>query len=155
MKYIILYRKLGYSEIKQDIFAYTYSDTTITIESEKQLFNFLGNQYHLKEYKDFVILECIDRLLKKGYLSTDILLNDVNYDMIITCNNQPIFKILAAGWDDYEKFISGYHHQSSESDEIVVLYTSQLSVWTIFAFMPKKLSSGNLWKRSECFMISS
>jgi hypothetical protein len=124
MKYIILYRKLGYSEIKQDIFAYSYPDTTITIESEHQLFNFLGKQYPLKEYKHFVLLECIDRLLKKGYHATDIGINDKNFDMIVKHNNRTLFNILAAGWDDYKNLTSAYHHQTNE---IVILYTSQLS----------------------------
>ena len=94
MKYIILYRKLGYNEIQHDIFSYTYIDTTITIESERQLFNFQNMQYSLKEYKDFVLLECIDRLLKKGYKASNLLLKNKDFDLIVTYNNQILFNIL-------------------------------------------------------------
>jgi hypothetical protein len=38
MKYIVLYRKLGYKEIKLDVFVHEYNDTKITIESENQRF---------------------------------------------------------------------------------------------------------------------
>lgn len=38
MKYVILYRKLGYDEIAPDIFVYHYPDTTLTIYSEEQRF---------------------------------------------------------------------------------------------------------------------
>ena len=64
MKYVILYRKLGYDEIAPDVFVYQYPDTTLTIYSEEQRFEYLGNSYPLLAYKDFAILECIDRLLK-------------------------------------------------------------------------------------------
>ena len=57
MKYIILYRKLGYDEIAPDVFRYLYADTEITIYSEKQRFEFRGNDYPLLQYKDFVLLE--------------------------------------------------------------------------------------------------
>jgi hypothetical protein len=124
MKYIILYRKLGYNEIEPDIFVYNYDDITIKIESEQQLFHFHNQQYPLKEYKHFVLLECIDRLLKKGYFASDLLLNHKEFDIRVLHNNQTILNILVAGWDDYQKLISAYHHQT---DEIVVLYTSQLS----------------------------
>ena len=63
MKYIILYRKLGYKEVKPDFFEHNYNDTKIIIESENQRYFFKGEYYKLLNYKDFVILECIDRLL--------------------------------------------------------------------------------------------
>lgn len=124
MKYIILYRKLGYNEIKPDIFAYNYNDTTITIESEKQLFNFKNKKYQLKEYKDFVLLECIDRLLKKGYVASNLLIKNNHFDLSVINNARIIFNVLVSGWDDYKNLSSTYKHIS---DSIVVLYTSQLS----------------------------
>ncbi len=124
MKYIILYRKLGYVEIKPDIFAYNYNDITITIESENELFNFKNKSYQLKEYKDFVLLECIDRLLKKGYNAARILIYHNDFYLSIINENQILFKVLCSGWDDYRKLVSSYNHKSNG---IVVLYTSQLS----------------------------
>ena len=124
MKYIILYRKLGYIEIKPDIFALHYKDITITIESENQLFVFKNSSYQLKEYEDFVLLECIDRLLRKGYEAANILIYHNNFHLSVISDNQILFNVLVSGWDDYENMISIYSHKS---DNIVVLYTSQLS----------------------------
>ena len=45
MKYVILYRKLGYDEIVPDIFAYHYPDTTLTIYSEEQIFEYREDSY--------------------------------------------------------------------------------------------------------------
>ena len=83
MKYVILYRKLGYEEIAPDIFTYDYPDTKITIFSEQQRFEYLGRSYPLFAYKDFAILECVDRLLKKGYPSGCVCLNDCGYDIAV------------------------------------------------------------------------
>ena len=124
MKYIILYRKLGYSEIKPDIFAFYYNDITITIESENQLFHFKNKSYQLKEYKDFVLLECIDRLLKKGYGAANILIYHNDFHLSVINENQILFNVLVSGWDDYKNLISSYRHKS---DNIIALYTSQLS----------------------------
>lgn len=124
MKYIILYRKLGYIEIKPDIFAFHYKDITITIESENQLFVFKNISYQLKEYKDFVLLECIDRLLKKGYSGTNILISLDEFHLSVINKNQILFDVLVSGWDNYKKLLSSYNHKS---DNIMVLYTSQLS----------------------------
>lgn len=124
MKYIILYRKLGYIEIKPDIFEYTYNNIIITIESENQLFIFKKKSYPLKEYKDFVLLECIDRLLKKGYSANQILLHHNNFHLTVLKENHILFNILVSGWDEYKYLLSSYTHKS---DYIVVLYTSQLS----------------------------
>ncbi len=124
MKYIILYRKLGYIEIKPDIFAFYYNDIIITIESENQLFNFKNKSYQLKEYKDFVLLECIDRLLRKGYRAANIFINHNSFHLSVINENQVLFNILFSGWVDYKNLISSYSHNS---DNIIALYTSQLS----------------------------
>jgi len=124
MKYIILYRKLGYIEINPDIFSFDYRDITIIIESENQLFIFKNNSYQLKEYKDFVLLECIDRLLRKGYNATNILIYYDNFHLSVIKDNQILFNVLVSGWDDYENLISTYSHRS---ENIIALYSSQLS----------------------------
>ncbi len=124
MKYIIFYRKLGYIEVKPDVFAFNYNDITITIESEKKLFHIKNKSYKLKEYKDFVLLECIDRLLKKGYGTDNILIYHNNFHLSIVKENQVLFNILVSGWDDYQNLVKSYKHKS---EDIVALYTSQLS----------------------------
>lgn len=42
MKYVILYRKLGYDEIAPDIFVYRYSDTELTIFRKSRDLNTWG-----------------------------------------------------------------------------------------------------------------
>ena len=61
MKYVILYRKLGYDEIAPDIFVYRYPDTELTIYSEEQRFEYREKSYPLLAYKDFAVRECVDR----------------------------------------------------------------------------------------------
>lgn len=124
MKYIILYRKLGYKEVKPDFFEHNYNDTKIIIESENQRYFFKGEYYKLLNYKDFVILECIDRLLKKGYSSNQIIFDELS-DLTIYKDNAICFKIFAAQWGkDYKELLSSYQYDESG---LVVLYTSQLS----------------------------
>jgi len=124
MKYIILYRKLGYKEVKPDFFEYDYNDTKIIIESENQRYSFKGNYYQLLSYKDFVILECIDRLLKKGYESNQIRFDGLS-DLSVYKNNDICFRIFVAQWGkDYKELLSNYKY---DDNGIVVLYTSQLS----------------------------
>ena len=126
MKYVILYRKLGYDEISQDVFRYDYADTSITIYSEEQRFVFCGESYGLINYKDFAILECIDRLLKKGYAAKNIKLCFCGYDIAILHDNDEIYiGIFAEAWGkNYEKLLDTYR-KTSENTEC--LYTSQLS----------------------------
>lgn len=126
MKYIILYRKLGYCEIADDTFSYSYFDTTIVIESEEQRYEYCGTYYTLKEYKDFVMLECIDRLLKKGYKSSNICINKSGFDLrIINENGEVYCNILAAAWGkDYAKLLADFQDNRGAT---ICLYTSQLS----------------------------
>lgn len=126
MKYLILYRKLGYDEIAPDIFVYHYPDITLTIYSEEQRFEYRGKSYPLIAYKDFSILECIDRLLKKGYASKDIVLGDSGYDIVIKKPDSGFYLgIFAEGWGkNYENLLLSYKRISAGNE---CLYTSQLS----------------------------
>lgn len=126
MKYIILYRKLGYDEIAPDVFRYLYADTEITIYSEKQRFEFRGNDYPLLQYKDFVLLEAIDRLLKKRYSASTISLNFYPYDLAILQENGELYcGIFVAAWGkDYAALVGSF---VKKSKDIECLYTSQLS----------------------------
>lgn len=126
MKYVILYRKLGYDEIAPDVFRYDYVDTSITIYSEEQHFVFCGESYGLLNYKDFAILECLDRLLKKGYTSKNIKLFLGGYDVAIFHDNKELYLgIFAEGWGKrYECLLDTYCKASNNTE---CLYTSQLS----------------------------
>jgi hypothetical protein len=125
MKYIILYRKLGYSEAMPDVFRYEYDDTTITIYSEEQRYEYLGRNYPLLEYKDFVLLECIDRLLKKGYPSANVSRDCIGCDLLLHNEDGEAVRIFAAQWGkDYAKLCESFEYEGSGT---VVLYTSQLS----------------------------
>lgn len=124
MKYIILYRKLGYREVAPDVFRYDYFDTSIVIEAEKQSYCYRGETYPLLAYKDFVILECIDRLLKKGYPSQSVRRYD-GADLSIYNEGTLAFCVHAAAWGkEYKELLQSYTY---EKKGVVVLYTSQLS----------------------------
>ena len=82
MKYTALYWALRFVENELDVHVKEYSDYKIIIDAEKQMVNYgnkikvLGDTLNfLKRHKDFVILECVDRLLLKGYKPTDIVLD--------------------------------------------------------------------------------
>ena len=126
MKYVILYRKLGYEEIAPDIFTYDYPDTKITIFSEQQRFEYLGRSYPLFAYKDFAILECVDRLLKKGYPSGCVCLNDCGYDIAVKLpDGQLYLGIFAEGWGkNYQTLLKQFKRKGAGNE---CLYTSQLS----------------------------
>lgn len=126
MKYVILYRKLGYGEIAPDIFEYRYKDTTVTIYSEEQRFEYLGASYRLLAYKDFVMLEAIDRLLKKGYPSNCVAVNYGGYDLAVLNSDGCLYcGIYAAEWGKgYAALLAGFTKNSTQTE---CLYTSQLS----------------------------
>ncbi|MBN2150944.1 MAG: hypothetical protein JW839_05850, partial [Candidatus Lokiarchaeota archaeon] len=75
MKYTSLFWKLGYIEERTDFYHKSYpGGYRIEIEAEKQEIDYGTNvdpaepaPSRLIEHKDFVILECMNRLLEKGY----------------------------------------------------------------------------------------
>ena len=108
MKYIILYRKLGFEEKSKDIFVKKYNYTTLKIESENQRFFFKDNWYKLFTYKDMVRLELIDRLLQKGYSPNQIELNTV-YDVTIMDQEKIYIGVYCEDWGkDYRNRIDRY-----------------------------------------------
>lgn len=124
MKYIVLYRKIGFDEIDKDIYLSTYGETSITIESENQRFLFNNQWYSLISYKDMVKLECVDRLLKKGYKSREILINQ-GYDIILKKDNKDFLGIIVEDWGfDYNNKIESY---TPSKDLLEVIYTSRLT----------------------------
>ena len=102
MKYIILYRKLGYKEIKPDIFEKKYNFESIVIESEKQYYTFSNKKYNLITYRDMVVLELLDRLLMLGYKSKDLTIWE--NEIILRRNHVFFLSIKCFDWgDDYLK----------------------------------------------------
>lgn len=82
MKYTALYWALRFVENELDVHVKYYSGYKITIDAEKQSVDYgdkikvLGEDLNfLKRHKDFVVLECVDRLLVKGYTPADIVLD--------------------------------------------------------------------------------
>ena len=126
MKYIILYRKLGYDEVAPDVFKYDYRDAEITIYAEEQRYEFLGKSYPLLRYKDFVLLEAIDRLLKKGYSACFLSLDQLPYDLAVLHEDGTLYcGVYAAAWGrEYAALVAGYEKKTIA---IECLYTSQLS----------------------------
>ncbi len=126
MKYVILYRKLGYDEIAPDVFYRQYQELGVTIYSEEQRFEFCGKNYPLLAYKDFVRLEAIDRLLKMGYPSSALQLDAAGYDLAIVYANAELYcGIFMAAWGkEYSALMQTYAGGSSNTE---CLYTSQLS----------------------------
>ncbi len=81
MKYTSLFWKLGFVEETTDSYTKNYKDShRIDIEAEKQIVNYRFKKKTddfpnaLCEHKDFVILECVNRLLEKGFDPDDLLL---------------------------------------------------------------------------------
>lgn len=156
MKYIVLYRKLGFKEVEPDIFVAQYGKIEICIEVEAQRFLFNGVWHQLLTYKDMVKLECIDRLLKKGY-KADKILFEKNYDLTLLNDNNEIFvNILFDEWGKrYENSLESFEYKS---DENIVLYTSQLSgglieyknkIYTPYGIF----DSGFLEKKAELYTL--
>jgi hypothetical protein len=121
MKYIILYRKLGFKEIKPDIYEKKYDKDKIIIESENQFFIFLGVKHQLLTYRDMVVLELIDRLLTLGYEGENLSICD---NEVTISNKESIFKkVQCFDWGaDYK---STYDFQLT--NEEVVYYCSRLT----------------------------
>jgi hypothetical protein len=129
MKYTSLYWALRYNEVYLDIHTKNYNDYPIIINAEKQEVDY-GNKIIIENYecsklvrhKDFVILECVDRLLSKGYNPSDILLcGSKNQPDIIVGK----ISIYCEQWgNDYKNKLDTF--DNVRNDEAIILYTSRL-----------------------------
>ena len=122
-KYTSLFWKLGFVEETSDNYVKKYSDSyQINIEAEKQVINY-GNNFktnnitpiNLYEHKDFVVLECVNRLLEMGYSRTNLqLIGDsekAEMPDIIVCDNldNEYFIIDCRRWGkDFEKEFANF-----------------------------------------------
>ncbi len=93
MKYLALYWALRFVETKEGIMVKTYNNGyKVTIDVEKQFVDFgsnitvVGSKYFsLTSHKSFVVLECVDKLLTMGYLSSEIIIDPQNeFDIYVT-----------------------------------------------------------------------
>jgi len=125
MKYVILYHKLGFEETSPDIFEKSFNDGNIVIFSENQNFYYKNKYYPLLDHKDFVILECLNRLLEIGYSSDEIYLNSNYYDIELIQNEIPLLNIICEQWgDDFKGKIDSFQNLKEIP---CVIYTSKLS----------------------------
>ncbi len=127
MKYTALYWALRFVENDLDTHTKVYHGYPITIEAERQTVDYgkeitvLSKELRfLKRHKDFVVLECVDRLLSKGYQPSDIILDGREGMADILVGN---VKIYCVQWGkDYQTAIPGMDSMEDNS----ILYTSRL-----------------------------
>ena len=127
MKYTALYWALRFLENDLDTHTKVYHGYPITIEAERQTIDYgkeitvLSKELRfLKRHKDFVVLECVDRLLSKGYQPSDIILDGREGIADILVGN---VKIYCVQWGkDYQTAIPGMDSMEDNS----ILYTSRL-----------------------------
>ena len=128
MKYTALYWALRFVENELDVHIKDYRGYTIIIDAEKQSVNYgdkikvLSNDLRfLKRHKDFVVLECVDRLLLKGYNPTDIVLDGRETCPDIVLNGD--IEIYCEQWGkDYLSVTKEFNPTEDKS----ILYTSRL-----------------------------
>ena len=124
MKYTALYWALRFFEIAEDIYVKSYNGYKVIIDAEAQKINY-GNKikvlsenlHFLKRHKDFVVLECVDRLLSAGTAPADIIL-----DGRCGCPDV-IVKNLRIYCEQWEKYKEEYLRNNNGKD---INYTSRL-----------------------------
>jgi hypothetical protein len=106
-------------------------------------YTFNNKKLGLKNYRNFVMLELIDRLLKIGYEIDSIsIINEINLNIIK--DNEIFIKVYLREYGiDYDELINEYEYKENE---IVVLYTSQLSGGLI-DFKTKIYNNGNNYSK--------
>ena len=147
MKYTALYWALGFEEVDLDIYRKIYPQAQIVIDAEKQTVDYRGGIAvlgdacrFLKRHKDFVILECVDRLLKKGYAPDDIVV-----DGRTGCPDLHLkdADIICEQWGkDYREKLNIFHPKKG----VVVLYTSRL-VSGLLEYKNCISRDGELWDK--------
>ncbi|GAI91333.1 unnamed protein product, partial [marine sediment metagenome] len=149
-KYTSLFWKLGFVEETSDNYVKKYYNSyQINIEAERQEINYGNNiktnnttPTNLYKHKDFVVLECVNRLLEKGYSRTDLqLIGDAdNMEMpdIIVCDTlgNKYFAIDCRRWGkDFEKEFANFkkgkgrllsYYKNFKEVKYLCLYTSRL-----------------------------
>lgn len=145
MKYIILYRKLGFKETEPDIFKKRYGNSEIIIESENQRFLFDNKWYDLKTYEDMVLIECLNRLLLKGYTKKEVMITK-SKDLKLYQDYKLYCTIKMADWGkSFNEKVNAYNHTCSTD---TIIYTSRLKGGLIelqqMAFVGKQIFNSGL-----------
>lgn len=147
MKYTALYWALGFEETEQDIYVKKYPQTEICIDAEEQTVYYGkdiridgNNCKYLKRHKDFVILECIDRLLQKGYSPCDMVLDGEEEKADIHIRGLDVF---CEQWGrDYQEKLDCY----ATGKSIIVLYTSRLTSG-LLEYQNRIYHNGEIWDK--------
>ena len=105
MKYTALYWALRFRETAEDVHVKSYNGYRVTIYAEKHYADFgekiqNGRKYDLNSHKSFVVLECIDRLLTKGYSPEKIMIASDFFDIRLNAGDSTV-GINCFAWDDY------------------------------------------------------
>ena len=105
MKYTALYWALRFHETAEDVHVKSYNGYRVTIYAEKHSVDFgekiqNGRKYDLNSHKSFVVLECIDRLLTKGYSPEKIMIASDFFDIRLNVRDSTV-GINCFAWEDY------------------------------------------------------
>jgi type I restriction enzyme M protein len=150
-----LLEKIGFSpkENSQKIFVKKYSSYSIEVDLENQTFNYGGNivfdvsdkiKQKITKPEDWVVFECVDRLLEKGYKPQNILLEKVyptghgtsgRLDILIRKEGKAFLMIECKTWGkEFEKEFQKMqkdggqlftYFQQDRDAEHLILYTSR------------------------------
>ena len=149
MKYTALYWALGFQETEQDVYRKSYQNMQIVIDAEEQTVDygkditvFGDNCKYLKRHKDFVVLECVDRLLNKGYLPRDIIV-DGRADYADVCIKGADIFCEQWGEDYQERLRVGVF---TNGKAINIVYTSRL-VSGLLEYKTCIYSGGEVWDK--------
>jgi hypothetical protein len=126
MKYTSLYWALRFVESNLDIHTKDYHGYAVTIYAEEQRVNYgdkIDSQNNnLARHKDFVILECVDRLLSKNYKPCYIKILGKKKQPDIVVGN---FAIFCKQWGkSYETAVKNF--SAFELSDYSLIYTSRL-----------------------------
>lgn len=124
LKYTALYYALGFDDPDEGLFIKDYRSAKIIIDSDRQAASLQGlnvkskNVISLVTHESFVILECLDRLLRMGYDPKEIILFESGE---IICGN---LRIRCFNWDS--ELLTDDPSRSKNSGLYLVSYKSRL-----------------------------
>ncbi len=147
MKYTALYWALHFEETSLDVHCKQYNGYEVRVDAEKQTVDYgkdiavLGEDCrYLKRHKDFVILECVDRLLSKGYSPSQIVVDGREGSADILLDGVEIF---CEQWGtDFENRLLSFVSREG----LQVVYTSRL-VSGLLEYKNRIFTQGKVWEK--------
>ncbi len=153
-------QQLGFTpkENTQDIFQQKYNNYAIEINIKNETFNFgdsikadSKSTQNFSQPENWVVLECVDRLLKKGYQPESITLEKTwktghgtsgRLDILISRNDGSAYMMIECKtWGkEYDKELKNLHKnggqlftyfQQDKAADVLMLYSSQLNKTTV------------------------